>query len=126
MKEKRELLFYFLSFILASWGIGNIFYFEIYLNYPPCFICKIHRALYVALFLITIIGFVKRARYFVMGILLIILAEILVSFVQISNLICFDGLCRFITLIDKTNMVLASIIFIFLLFSLNGKMGIKK
>ena len=110
MKEKRELLFYFLSFILAIWGMGNIFYFEIYLNYPPCFICKIHRALYIALFLITIIGFFKRARYFIIGILLIILAEI----------------CRFITLIDKTNMLLASIIFIFLLFSLNGKMGIKK
>ena len=31
MKLKRELLFYFLSFILAIWGIGNVFYFEIYL-----------------------------------------------------------------------------------------------
>ena len=126
MKERRELLFYFSSLLFAIWGIGNIFYFEIYLNYPACFICKCHRALYFSLFFLTIFGFFTKSRFFIIGIFLVVFTEILVSFILIFNLICFDGLCRFASLVDKLNIGFALIVFLVLIISLTRKMGIKK
>lgn len=123
--KKKDRIFFLVSFILSLWGVGNVFYWEIWLGYPACMICKYHRFLYIALFILCLfylysINAAKspyelfRKRLLEKLIILINLFEVIVSFFQLFQIFCFD-LCKFVSIADKLNLILSIVILLYLI-----------
>lgn len=114
--KPKILLVYLLSLALSIWGIGNIFYWEIYKGYSACTICAWHRAVYIALFILLLILFKYRWLFIKILVWIALTLETLLSLMQIFGP-CSPLTCRYISLNDKLNLTFVSgtsmLIFIF-------------
>ncbi len=114
-RGKSFWAFCILALFLSTWGLGNVFYWEIYKGYPACDICVWHKNLYIALFCLTVL-FIKSSKYYVKKLILLIIgSECAVSLFQISSMFCDKDICRIISTGDQINFVFAMLAFVMLL-----------
>lgn len=102
-KIKKISTVYIVPWLLSFWGIGNVFYWEIYKGYKACSFCKWHRGLYFALLVTLILLSKYRKNLFKLLVTLIITAETIVSFIQVFGWSCNPLMCRRVSLVEKIN-----------------------
>lgn len=108
-KDKPKLLFiYLLPLTLSVWGVGNIFYWEIYKGYSACDICAWHRSVYITLFILLLILFKYRKLFIKILVWIALILETLVSLIQMFRS-CSPLTCRYISFTDKLNLTLVII-----------------
>lgn len=103
--KPKILPVYLLSLALSLWGIGNIFYWEIYKGYSACTSCEWHRVNYISLFILLLILFKYRKLFIKILIWISLSLEVLVSLPQVFE--PFSSLaCNYISLADQLNLLL--------------------
>lgn len=105
LQQAKNLTAYLWSLGLSLWGIGNVWYWEIYKGYSACAICKWHRGAYIALLISTLILFICKRSLLKLLVWTILIVELLVSLVQIIGF-CSPLVCRYVSLTDKLNLSL--------------------
>ncbi len=116
VQKTKNLTIYLLSLGLSLWGIGNVWYWEIYKGYSACSICKWHRGAYIALFISILILFRSRRSFLKLLVWTTLILEVSIGFVQIFEF-CSPLVCRYVSFNDKLNFGFAvftlALIFIF-------------
>lgn len=102
--KPKVLAVYLLSLALAVWGVGNVFYWEIYKGYSACTICEWHRVNYISLFILLLILFKYNKPFIKILVWTVLSLEALVSLLQIFEP-CSPLACRYVSLPDKLNLV---------------------
>lgn len=116
LQKSKSLIVYLLPLGLSLWGVGNVWYWEIYKGYSACTICKWHRVAYIALFISTLMLFKYKRSFFKLLVWASLILEVSVSVIQIFGF-CSPLVCRYVSFTDKLNFGLAiftlALIFIF-------------
>ena len=117
---------YLLSLALSLWGIGNVFYWEVYKGYSACTFCAWHRGVYTALFILLLILFKYRKLFIKFLIWIALIIETLVSLMQVFEP-CSPLICKYVSLTDKLNLAFAVVTLILtFIFELKAYMQYKK
>lgn len=97
---------YLLSLALSLWGIGNVFYWEVYKGYSACTFCAWHRGVYITLF-ILLLGLFKYSKLFIKFLVWTALTiETLVSLMQVFEP-CSPLTCKYVSLPEQLNLAFA-------------------
>lgn len=108
-KDKPKISpIYLLSLTLSIWGVGNVFYWEIYKGYSACTICAWRRAVYIALFILLLMLFKYKKLFIKFLVWIVLILETLVSLIQVFEM-CSPLVCRYISLVDKLNLTFAGV-----------------
>lgn len=113
-QNPKTILAYLVPLILSIWGIGNVFYWEVYKGYSACNFCKWHRGCYIALFITLLLLFKFKHIIFKLLVWLILTTEMIVSLLQVFGM-CSPLVCRYVSFNEKLNLGLAIGTFILLL-----------
>lgn len=103
LQKSKSLMVYLLPLGLSLWGVGNVWYWEIYKGYSACTICKWHRVAYIALFISTLILFQYKRSFLKLLVWTSLILEVSVSVIQILGF-CSPLVCRYVSLTDKLNL----------------------
>lgn len=114
-KVYYQRLFYIVAIGLAIWGLGNVFYWEIWHGYPACIICQWHRALYLLLSSFILITCKYKSPLLRWCIIAVVTMEVAVSSIKIFAAFCQDNICRYISVPDKLNFIFAVVALLSLL-----------
>lgn len=114
-KISCQFLFWVIVVALTTWGLGNVFYWEIWKGYPACIICKWHRTLYLILFCLSV-STCKNENLLLRWLVIVIVGmEVAVSTTKIFTMLCQNNICRYISVPDKLNFVFGVVAFLSLL-----------
>ena len=89
------------TILLSIWCACNTIYWEISMDYQACSICLWHRYLYIILSVLTVLLIVSRKSIIRRMVLLVVSLELLISLEYIYSFLCFDSICRIISMADK-------------------------
>ncbi len=87
--------------LLSLWCVGNTIYWEVHMDYPACSFCLWHRYLYIILSILTFFLISCPKSVIRRLILLIVSIELIINLEYIYAFLCFDSICRVISMADK-------------------------
>jgi disulfide bond formation protein DsbB len=108
LKVNLHKIFVSMTILVASWGIGNVLYWEVYLGYPACNICLWHRYLYISMSILAII-LIFYSKKIIRWLILIILGIEFVISLKIFISLCDDSVCKIISTADYVNFSLITL-----------------